>query len=193
MAGAPVACDDGVDCTRDACVESTRSCESVPDSSRCRPGSMCVPGVGCTAIGCGTDAECDDGFVCNGAERCAGGLCTPGEPPRCADDGIGCTIEECSEPAGGLRQHAGPRALQRRRLLQRRRAVPARARLLARRARRVLRRARLHHRHLRTSARPPAATCRPIATPTETSPRAAAGATATTPTRWCPRARERTA
>src|SRR5690606_14638530 len=35
VAGAPIGCDDGVDCTDDRCVEATRSCEFVPDSSRC--------------------------------------------------------------------------------------------------------------------------------------------------------------
>ncbi len=35
--------------------------------------------VGRTA--CSRDAECDDGAYCNGAERCAGGMCAPGTSP----------------------------------------------------------------------------------------------------------------
>jgi hypothetical protein len=54
-----------------------------------------VPGGGCT-----TDAECDDGVYCNGAETCdpeAG--CRPGSPP-CTADGAFCNgVEGCDEEA----------------------------------------------------------------------------------------------
>jgi hypothetical protein len=49
---------------------------------------------------CLTDDDCQDGLVCNGRERCAGGRCAAGEPMRC-DDGDDCTIGSCSEEAGG--------------------------------------------------------------------------------------------
>ena len=48
---------------------------------------------------CAVDAECDDGLACNGIERCLAEECTTDPAPGC-DDGIGCTVDECVEPAG---------------------------------------------------------------------------------------------
>lgn len=47
---------------------------------------------------CESNAPCDDGVFCNGAEACVGGVCTPGAPPSC-DDGISCTADTCDEVA----------------------------------------------------------------------------------------------
>jgi hypothetical protein len=49
-------------------------------------------------IGCTSAAECTDGRVCNGIERCTAGRCTPGTPVTC-DDGISCTVDACTEPS----------------------------------------------------------------------------------------------
>ena len=43
---------------------------------------------------CTSDAQCADGNVCNGAERCQGGVCQPGTPLQCADTNP-CTIDTC--------------------------------------------------------------------------------------------------
>ena len=48
--------------------------------------------------GCAADAECDDGFFCNGAETCSAGTCRAGPPPDC-DDGVDCTADACEEDA----------------------------------------------------------------------------------------------
>ena len=48
------------------------------------------------AGGCGSDAECDDGVFCNGAEVCIGGSCFTGTPVDC-NDGVGCTADSCNE------------------------------------------------------------------------------------------------
>ncbi len=67
---------------------------------------------------CATDAECDDGVFCNGAETCAAGDCRAGndpcpgqacdeEPQICVDclvdadcdDGVGCTVDACDVDA----------------------------------------------------------------------------------------------
>lgn len=51
-----------------------------------------VTGV-CEMVGCGTDADCDDGLLCNGQEICdiGTGACFAGEPPctEC-EEGTGC-------------------------------------------------------------------------------------------------------
>lgn len=49
---------------------------------------------------CESDAVCDDGLVCNGAERCDAGVCVSGQAPRC-DDGLDCTDDACDEATAG--------------------------------------------------------------------------------------------
>jgi hypothetical protein len=49
---------------------------------------------------CYTDAECDDGDVCNGVETCTPGVaCNPGTPMNC-DDGLDCTEDGCNSLDG---------------------------------------------------------------------------------------------
>ncbi|MCA9604655.1 MAG: putative metal-binding motif-containing protein [Myxococcales bacterium] len=60
--------------------------------------------MGCVPSRCTVDAECDDGMVCNGVERCdmgaPGSGCVPGDPPVC-DDGFDCTTDACDEASSG--------------------------------------------------------------------------------------------
>jgi hypothetical protein len=53
-------------------------------------------GLRAVSFPCQTDAACDDGIFCNGAETCqpATGTCRPGTPPSC-DDGNSCTSDAC--------------------------------------------------------------------------------------------------
>jgi len=46
---------------------------------------------------CITDAACDDGSFCNGAETCVSSVCQAGVPPNCSDT-VACTIDSC-DPA----------------------------------------------------------------------------------------------
>jgi hypothetical protein len=39
--------------------------------------------------------DCDNGVFCDGIEDCVDGVCVPGEPVVCEDDGIDCTVEVC--------------------------------------------------------------------------------------------------
>lgn len=73
---------------------TTSTTSSVPGDTTSIPvTTTSVPGGPCT-----TDAECDDGLFCNGAETCdpeAG--CRPGSAP-CTDDEIYCNgVESCDE------------------------------------------------------------------------------------------------
>jgi hypothetical protein len=43
---------------------------------------------------CGTDADCNDGKLCNGMETCSSGQCAAGVPPTC-NDGVACTVDAC--------------------------------------------------------------------------------------------------
>lgn len=96
-AGHLVACDDGVDCTRDACDETGNECQHTPNHASCDEG-LCDPERGCgEGQACVHDDDCDDDDFCNGVERCgAGGGCERGEPIAC-DDGNDCTLDQCSE------------------------------------------------------------------------------------------------
>ena len=77
QAGTPVDCNDGVGCTVDSCNPSDGSCTNAT-----------------------SDAQCDDGFACNGAETCDAVMdCQTGTPVDC-NDGVGCTIDVCLEPSG---------------------------------------------------------------------------------------------
>jgi cysteine-rich repeat protein len=64
-------CDDGNDDIGDGCF----MCELEP--------------------GCQNNAQCNDGFFCNGAEQCIDGDCVSGVPP--CNDGVSCTIDSCNE------------------------------------------------------------------------------------------------
>ncbi len=97
--GIPVACDDGIVCTRDQCNEMTGACDSTPDDSRCIAPARCDVRRGCTAAPCAGDMDCDDGNVCNGRETCAAGACQPG-PALVCDDGVACTQDACDPRVG---------------------------------------------------------------------------------------------
>ena len=51
------------------------------------------------ARACTTDAECDDGNVCDGAEYCQAGVCYSRTPLVC-DDGDPCTVNTCDPNLG---------------------------------------------------------------------------------------------
>ena len=51
---------------------------------------------------CVNDQDCDDGLLCNGAERCAGLFCIPGIPPAVPDPWP-CTTDSCDETNGVTR------------------------------------------------------------------------------------------
>jgi subtilisin-like proprotein convertase family protein len=67
-------------------------------------GGWCVDIV---VTGCTTNADCNDGNLCNGAETCVAGVCTPGTAINC-DDGQFCTIDSCDPPTGNCQHAANP-------------------------------------------------------------------------------------
>jgi hypothetical protein len=127
VAGAPPACDDGLDCTADHCDALTDVCAHIEQDVACNDGMLCngvercdavfgcqagVPldcddGIGCTndacselAPGCvhvANHGACDDGAFCNGAEACVVGAGCVAGAPPVCDDGVACTIDACSD------------------------------------------------------------------------------------------------
>ncbi len=118
VAGARVACDDGLLCTADACDEATAGCQHVPLHAVCDNGEfcdgveVCDTVVGCVSgpaacpvlcdensdscVNCLTAADCDNGLFCDGAETCIAGSCQSGLAVDC-DDALECTTDACDE------------------------------------------------------------------------------------------------
>ncbi|MEE2779151.1 MAG: hypothetical protein VYE15_01410, partial [Myxococcota bacterium] len=79
VSGDPPDASDGLDCTLDACDESSGGFTHLP-----------------------LDSACDDGLVCNGLETCDADLgCQAGISPD-ADDGVPCTVDTCDDSQGGV-------------------------------------------------------------------------------------------
>ncbi len=77
-------CNDGNDCTSDACVSGTCEYTSLPDDTACGGGVCC--GGTCTAPTCSNDADCDDADACT-TDTCSGaGTCAA----ACSNDPIQC-------------------------------------------------------------------------------------------------------
>ena len=94
-------CDDGVACTRDACLVD-RSCSHVAQDDQCPTGQRCDLRRGCSAgssAGCATAADCDDRFACTDDVCGVDGACTHvAQNARCASGmrciaGMGCVAE----------------------------------------------------------------------------------------------------
>ena len=98
VAGVIPTCDDGITCTRDACVGASDECQNTPDDTMCPEGNVCYAGRGCsTAPPCEFDSDCtDDGVFCNGPETCVGGLCMSAGRRDCGPENS-CAVTECVE------------------------------------------------------------------------------------------------
>ncbi len=75
--GAPVNCDDGVDCTTDSCNENLGACENSPNDGRCNDFNICTidwceTGHGCRSDGTGIGNPCSDGDDCTRNDVCQG-------------------------------------------------------------------------------------------------------------------------
>jgi hypothetical protein len=97
-------CNVDFDCTQTrgpafCCLPSTHACvtglvchaDSGPVSTQPPPD-----GAAPDAAHCVSDLGCDDGVLCNGAERCVGGYCMPASHGAC-DDNNPCTVDTCNE------------------------------------------------------------------------------------------------
>ena len=79
-----VVCGEGRTCVQGACVANGE------------PGDAGVPSLDGGMPGpCEDDADCDDGFVCNGRETCNAGTCVPGDRLDCSDR-FPCTEDLCT-------------------------------------------------------------------------------------------------
>jgi len=114
--GTPVACDDGVACTTDQCVEPGGSCTFTPNDSLCAAGEICDSVTGCEAgtpscsetpcklvspqCGCGAGQACY--MDPDGARTCAAAGSTPaaGGCTAIADCAAGNTCVGLSDTVG---------------------------------------------------------------------------------------------
>src|SRR5207302_527971 len=71
---------------------------------RCGASGLCDPRRGgCVTVECRTNADCDNGNLCDGTERCETDHCVAGTRISC-DDSFSCTVDMCV-PATGMCVH----------------------------------------------------------------------------------------
>lgn len=100
---------DGNACTNDVC-DGSGLCThpNAPNGTGCNDDDSCTTGDVCSGGACaGSPMECDDGFFCNGIEKCMHGVCVDGEEPDCKDD-VECTTDFCDEATHGFVCHHLP-------------------------------------------------------------------------------------
>jgi len=103
--GLPPDCDDGIDCTQDACSEAAGGCVHTPQDAACDDGDDCTAERCDLAAGCVfAVVVCDDGVDCT-LDGCdpASGCVFVAEDAAC-DDGNACTADHCDQALGC--QHA---------------------------------------------------------------------------------------
>ncbi len=111
VAGAKKVCDDGEQCTKDACDAKTGACAYSPIlgcGGNCATDKDCNDSNPCTADACDANAgkcgykvltgACDDGSACTEKDACADGKCV-GAKKNC-DDSNKCTDDSCDAVAG---------------------------------------------------------------------------------------------
>jgi len=100
-AGTPVACSDGIACTQDACNEGTKACTHQASNAACDDGQVCNGAEVCNlTLGCqsGTALDCNDANACT-ADSCDPTLGCQHSTVSC-DDGNACTEDNCSSAVG---------------------------------------------------------------------------------------------
>jgi len=103
--GTAVNCNDGVACTTDSCNNATSSCDNVPGNAACDDGLFCNGAETCDALlGCqlGTAVNCNDGVVCT-TDSCneATNSCDNVASNAACDDGVFCNGAETCDVALG--------------------------------------------------------------------------------------------
>ncbi len=71
-------------------------CDTVVGPIDFTPPAGSVP----ACVICATNADCQDGLACDGAEVCSAGTCQSGTPIDCSASGNQCNIGVCTDPAG---------------------------------------------------------------------------------------------
>lgn len=111
VAGTPVNCNDGVACTQDSCNEGTDSCDESPNDAACDDGLFCNGSETChVTLGCkvGTPPDSDDGIACtlDTCDEMNGTVHTPSD--ALCDNGVFCDGAETCNPAMGCEAGANP-------------------------------------------------------------------------------------
>ncbi|RJO67909.1 MAG: hypothetical protein C4523_08100 [Myxococcales bacterium] len=97
-------CDDGVECTVDACDEEANRCQSTPDNALCADGNPCNGAETCDSVeDCqpGSPLDCDDSLPCTDDACEPDQGCTHTENHTRCDDGVECTTDECKIAENG--------------------------------------------------------------------------------------------
>ncbi len=96
-------CTGGSECAN-ACNEAADNCFDLASTPCSADGNVCTDDVCDGAGGCGVNntAPCNDGVFCNGADTCAGGVCTHAGSPCPETDCNSCqeATDSCFDPEG---------------------------------------------------------------------------------------------
>ncbi len=98
-------CDDTFACTVDQCAVGN-VCRNTPLDEMCAEGERRSLRMASTP-GSATAADCDNGQLCDGVERCIAGDCFMGDPHDC-DDGNACTVDTCDTTENGCLYETAP-------------------------------------------------------------------------------------
>lgn len=96
-------CDDGVDCTTDACNSTTGECVNTPNNGACLDAfactnNVCDPTIGCQALP--DDTACNDGLPCTTDTCDASSGCVSTPDDTVCDDAVACTGDVCDRVNG---------------------------------------------------------------------------------------------
>jgi hypothetical protein len=104
LSGAPIDCNDGNDCTTDACDPEHGTCSyaDIPNGTTCDDGNSCTSDDACAAGTCvgGFARSCDDGNACTTDSCNPVTGCVYTDDTSACDDGNVCTTDSC-DPATG--------------------------------------------------------------------------------------------
>lgn len=98
MAGTPLNCDDGIDCTEDSCLPHN-GCVHEAQHNRCDDSIDCTENIcdpdmqGCVFLP--SDSLCNDGFACTHETCLANQGCRIVADDVLCNDGISCTYDRC--------------------------------------------------------------------------------------------------
>ncbi len=101
VAGTPVDCNDGVDCTIDSCNEAKDACDHAPDNAVCDDGNFCN----------GNEVCAPDSIMSIATQESSGSMsgCKAGAAVICQDNGLFCDgIESCNEAKDSCTSSGNP-------------------------------------------------------------------------------------
>ncbi len=88
-------CDDGDnDCNTNGCTEDCKLTPNCDDGEDCTVDACTQDGL-CEHSSKPDNESCEEGDLCSDGDQCQGGICIPGDPIDCSDE-LECSTENCA-------------------------------------------------------------------------------------------------